>query len=151
MPKLKPMQIIFIFLTLILLVAAIFLLGGKTKKSFVEFPGHNLKIDVELAQTIAQQARGLMFREALAENAGMLFVFSSESPKTFWMKNTKIPLDLIFISADKKVVEIKESFEPCHEASCLSYRSLAAAKYVLEVNAGFVQKNDIQIGDALNF
>jgi hypothetical protein len=92
-----------------------------------------------------------MYRESLAENAGMLFIFSSESPKTFWMKNTKIPLDLIFISADKKVAEIKENFEPCREANCPFYRSQAAARYVLEVNAGFVQKNDIQINDALSF
>lgn len=151
MSKLKPMQIISIILTLILLVAAAFLLTGKTKKSSVEFPSRNLKVDVELAQNVAQQAKGLMFRESLAENAGMLFIFSSENPKTFWMKNTKIPLDLIFISADKKVAEIKENFEPCREGSCPSYRSVAAAKYVLEVNAGFVQKNGIQIGDALNF
>jgi hypothetical protein len=151
MSKLKPMQIIFIFLTLILLAVAVFFLGGKTKKSLVEFPSHNLKIEVELAQTIVQQAKGLMYRESLAENAGMLFIFSGENPKTFWMKNTKIPLDLIFISADKKVAEIKENFEPCREASCPAYQSQAAVKYVLEVNAGFVSKNNIQINDALNF
>ena len=145
------MQIIFIISSVALLAAAFFVFNGKTKKSFVEFPSHNLKVEVELAQTVVQQARGLMFREFLAENSGMLFIFSGESPRTFWMKNTKIPLDLIFISSDKKIVEIKESFEPCVEEKCPTYQSRAAAKYVLEVNAGFSAKNNIQIGDPLIF
>jgi len=145
------MQIIFIILAVALLALGIFVFGGKNKKSFVEFPSHNLKVEVELAENLVAQARGLMFRKSLAPESGMLFVFPDELRRTFWMKNTKIPLDLLFISADKKIVEIKENFEPCQENKCPIYRSQLAAQYVLEVNAGFSAKNNIQIGDPLIF
>jgi len=151
MSRLKPMQIIFIILAVALVALGIFVFGGKNKKSFVEFPSRNLKVEVELAENIVAQAKGLMFRKSLAPNSGMLFVFSDELQRTFWMKNTKIPLDLLFISTDKKIVEIKENFEPCQENSCPTYRSQLSAKYVLEVNAGFVKNNNIQPGEIVNF
>jgi len=90
---------------------------------------------VEVADDNASRQRGLMFRENLAENSGMIFVFEHSAPHSFWMKNTLIPLDIVWISADKKVVDI-QTLEPCQADPCPSYRPQADALYVLEVGAG---------------
>lgn len=123
----------------------------KAKITPVSFPQHNLNIQAEIAKNPYQLTKGLMFRKSLDENKGMLFIFPSESYQSFWMKNTKIPLDIIFISKDKKIVDIKENFLPCQQTFCPSYKSSSPAKYVLEVNADFVQKNKILIGEEVSF
>ena len=145
------MQIIYILSFLAFIILGIFYFQQKPKQGNFSFPSHNLNIEVELAQSIAQQAKGLMNRKKLDENAGMLFVFTDEAKRTFWMKNTYIPLDLIFISKDKKIAEIKENFEPCQEDNCSTYKSENLAQYTLEVNAGFVEKNQIKIGEDVVF
>ena len=91
--------------------------------------------------------RGLMERESLAEDRGMIFIFSDEKIRSFWMKNTLIPLDLIFMAADGRVVDIKKDFLPCQSDPCETYSSAGPAKYVLEINAGQVDKNNIKPGD----
>ena len=123
----------------------------KTKITPVSFPQHNLNIQAEIAKNPYQLAKGLMFRKSLNENNGMLFIFNDEKNRTFWMKNTKIPLDIIFISKDKKIVDIKENFLPCSNISCPSYTSTQSAKYILEINAGLVEKNKIQIDEDISF
>jgi len=147
----KPMQIISIIAVIAFVVLGSIYFNQKPKQGSLSFPQHNLDLQIERAEALAQQAKGLMYRESLDENSGMLFIFTSEAKRTFWMKNTLIPLDLIFINGDKKIVEIKENFEPCREDNCPSYASAAKAQYVLEVNAGFVQKNQIQIGEEVVF
>ena len=87
-----------------------------------------------------------MFREKLNENDGMLFVFDDESYLAFWMKNTLIPLDIIFIDENYGIVDIKNAV-PCKEDPCALYKSLKPAKYVLEVNTNFTAKNKIKVGD----
>lgn len=145
----KIMIILAIVLIILLIVGIYFVL--KKERSEVWFKNQNLKVEVEVAETLWEQARGLMGRQSLAEDEGMLFVFSDEAPRSFWMKNTYIPLDLIFISQEKKIVEIKRNFEPCQESNCPVYRSQASAKYVLEVNGGFCEKHQIEVGDELDF
>lgn len=147
----KPMQIISILAFLTFVVLGIIYFNQKPKQGDLSFPQHNLNLKIERAESLAHQAKGLMNREKLDENSGMLFVFSNETKRIFWMKNTYIPLDLIFISKDKKIVEIKEDLEPCRVDNCPSYTSETKAQYVLEVNAGFVQKNQIQIGEEVVF
>lgn len=90
---------------------------------------------LELAITPEQKQQGLMFRESLPKDAGMLFVFNDTEPRGFWMKNTKIPLDMIYLDENLTVVEIKKNIRPCLEDPCAVYKS-KPAKYVLEVNAG---------------
>ena len=119
-----------------------------TSGSHVQFP-NGVIVSVELAITPEEKTTGLMYREYLAENAGMLFISRDERLQTFWMKNTLIPLDIIFLSSDEKIVEIKPDFEPCETVSCPSYTSKVPAMYVLEVNAGFVEENGLKIGDKL--
>jgi hypothetical protein len=79
----------------------------------------------------------------------MLFVFPAEATQSFWMKNTKIPLDIIFVSAAGKIVDIKNNFLPCLVSDCPSYTSAVPAQYVLEINGGLAQKRGIKIGDLL--
>jgi len=114
-------------------------------------PAHSMqigatKVNLELAITPAEQAKGLMHREYLAEDRGMLFIFEYEQMQSFWMKNTLIPLDMIFIDSDDKIVDIMTA-EPCEKEPCKSYTPKAEAKYVLEVNAGFAEKHNIEIGE----
>jgi uncharacterized protein len=89
---------------------------------------------VETAITKEEQITGLMHRTELADHKGMLFIYPEPKLQTFWMKNTKIPLDIIFIDSEKKIVNI-ETATPCKTNNCPTYKSLKAAKYVLEINA----------------
>lgn len=90
---------------------------------------------VEVADSPDEHARGLMYRDSMPSGRGMLFVFQDEQPRAFWMKNTKISLDMIFIASNGTVVEVKRGVPPCVEDSCVAYRS-PPAKFVLEVNSG---------------
>jgi YVTN family beta-propeller protein len=104
---------------------------------------------VEVPDDREEFARGLMFRSHLPWNAGMLFAFYEEEPRRFWMKNTLIPLDMIFVDSSSKIIDIKENVPPCKQEECPTYPSREPAQYVLEVNAGFVQEKGIRIGDEL--
>ena len=110
-----------------------------------------IPVYVDVANDPEEQSRGLMFRKSMEWNNGMLFVFEDVKYLSFWMKNTYIPLDMIFVDKDLRIVDIKEDVQPCplQEDICPSYPSKQPAKYVLEVNAGFVQQNGIRVGDIL--
>jgi YVTN family beta-propeller protein len=107
------------------------------------------RVFVEVPDDSEESMRGLMFRIHLPWNAGMLFPYSNEEPRTFWMKNTLIPLDMIFVDSSSKIVEIKENVPPCEQEECPTYTSVEPAQYVLEVNAGFVQEKGVKVGDRL--
>jgi hypothetical protein len=115
----------------------------------VEINGHVIR--AEIADSPKEQALGLMFRKSLPENSGMLFLFEQDAKHSFWMKNTKIPLDIIWINSRKEIVHIEHSVPPCPESPCLSYRPLANARYVLETNGGWTIKNGVKTGDTVNF
>ncbi|MBI4146975.1 DUF192 domain-containing protein [Candidatus Woesearchaeota archaeon] len=100
--------------------------------------------DVELARTADEKAKGLMFRESLHDYQGMLFVFDGEQQRSFWMKNTLISLDMIFISENGTVVDVQTAV-PCKSDPCRLYVS-PPARYVLEVNAGLAGKNSVGVG-----
>lgn len=93
----------------------------------------NQSFEVEIAQTQSQRQRGLMFREELKPNTGMFFVFETENIYPFWMKNTLIPLDIIWFDKNGIIVDI-QSMEPCTETICKSYIPKKKSQYVLEVN-----------------
>ena len=101
---------------------------------------------VEVADSAEEWQRGLMFRDSLPEGTGMLFVFPDEAPRSFWMKNTRMPLDIIFISANMTVVDV-QTMEPCAADPCASYKSAAPAKYALEASKGFANRKGIKAGD----
>lgn len=102
---------------------------------------------VELAQTLEERTNGLMFRKSLEKNQGMLFVFGNEGNYPFWMENTLISLDIIWINKDKKVVFINENSQPCRSKNCPLIIPGVKARYVLEVNAGVSQKIGLKTGE----
>lgn len=109
-------------------------------------PQEEIMVTVEVARTPLELKKGLMFRSHMEEDRGMLFVFGAERLQLLWMKNTFIPLDILFISTDFKIVSMVTHVPPCKREPCPVYRSQKPAIYMLEVNAGFVDKHQIQEG-----
>lgn len=102
---------------------------------------------IELAKTAAEKEKGLMFKNQLDEGKGMLFIFDKEEIYPFWMKNTFIPLDIIWISKEKKVVFINKNSQPCGDIDCPLINPQVAAQYVLEINAGVSDEIGLKPGD----
>lgn len=115
-----------------------------TKKVIINEKSFN----VEIADNQIERAQGLMFRKELEENSGMLFLFESSGKHSFWMKNTLIPLDMIWIDENLEIVFIFENAQPCEE-TCDSITPDKNAKYVLEINSGLVEKYNFKIGDEI--
>ncbi len=106
------------------------------------------EIDIEVADDDQKRARGLMYRKAIPENGGMLFIHEYESIQSFWMKNTFIALDMIFVNSDNEIVTIHHNTSPMKD---WSYTSTEPALYVVEVNAGYCHLNDITKRDKIEF
>jgi len=105
----------------------------------------------ELVEDKEERERGLMFKKNLDLDKGMLFIFEEEGEYPFWMKNTLIPLDIIWINENKEVVFISENTQPCEEENyCFSVNPNKKAKYVLEINAGLAEEIGLEIGDKMN-
>ena len=101
----------------------------------------------ESASTSVERSVGLMFRTSLDEDKAMLFEFESTGPYSFSMKNTKIPLDIIWISETLEIVDIQKDAQPCIKAACPSYNPDFPALYVLEINSNLTDKYGINVGD----
>jgi uncharacterized protein len=108
-------------------------------------------VQAEFSDTPQKRARGLMFREQLAPDAGMLFRFEDAGEWSFWMKNTKIALDILWIGPDKRIVYIEENVPPCRQDPCPEYKPSAEALYVLELPAGSVKREKLAKGMKLSF
>ena len=145
-------QILFWIFVVAIAIVLWNLLGSLPQNEIlIYFSKQELRIYAEVADSDTEREKGLMERSFLEQDRGMFFIFDVEAPQSFWMKNTKIPLDIIFISGEKKVVDIKEGFQPCRSDICEIYTSRVPAKYALEINAGLSQKHGVLIGDMLNF
>jgi uncharacterized membrane protein (UPF0127 family) len=107
------------------------------------------RFTVELAETLDKQALGLMFRDGMADDHGMLFLFPSESRRSFWMKNTRIPLDILYFDGQLRFVSVAGAAQPCRTPTCPSYPSSGPAQYVLELNAGKAAELGVSPGDVL--
>jgi uncharacterized protein len=107
--------------------------------------GKEVRVRVEIADDSAERARGLMYRTALGENRGMLFVYDSEMRLSFWMKNTLIPLSIAFMDAKGRIVDIQD-MKPLDDDPP-SYVSAEPAQYALEVNRGFFEERGVKVGD----
>ena len=118
------------------------------EKIDVSIYNKNITFKVEVAKTVEERRNGLMYRKKLYNNEGMLFIFPREKIIQLWMKNTYIPLDVIFISKNKVIVDIKKNMEKLSETIV---KSKVKSKYALEFNAGLINKLDIEIGDKVLF
>ena len=148
----KLFVIIFVNLSLVLLL----LFNPFAKKETVKVKLGQGVLNLEISDTLEKRTKGLMFRNTMGGNNGMFFVFDYADYQAFWMKNTLLPLDIIWLDADAKVLGVKKNAIPCKELdrtqeNCPLYRSYERAKYVLEVNAGWFDKNNIEIKDSLTF
>ncbi len=104
-------------------------------------------IEIELAITPQEITKGLMHRTELCESCGMLFIFKNDGIHRFWMKNTLIPLDIIWMDANSKIIYIQKEANPCNTPACPTYGPETNSRYVLEVNGGYTEKHKINIGD----
>ena len=111
--------------------------------ALIDGAGNRTELTVELARTVAERSRGLMFREEMAEDRGMLFAFGGETRAGFWMKDTKIPLSVAFIASDGLVLETQD-MEPL---STGLHRPAEAYSYALEVNQGWFGRHRLGAGD----
>ncbi|HET7479874.1 MAG TPA: DUF192 domain-containing protein [Rubrobacteraceae bacterium] len=106
--------------------------------------GEKVKIRVEIADTPAEQEKGLMFRKSLGKDRGMLFVFPDEQVRSFWMKNTLIPLSIAYIDSDGRIIDLQEmkalDDQPPH------YVSAGPARYALEANKGYFEEHGVKVG-----
>lgn len=138
------------FLRLTLPLLMLLLSGCANAGSWVELAGQRYK--VEIADDDAERARGLMFRDELATGTGMIFLHDREEPQAYWMKNTRIPLDILYFDNARKLVSQQRDVPPCSAGNaCPSYPSNAPARYVLELNAGEAAKLKLQDGAELTF
>ncbi len=109
--------------------------------------GQDVCLRVEVADTDAERQKGLMFRRSLPADRGMLFIFPQEDTWGFWMKNTNVPLDIIWMDSSGRVVGIAHNVQPSHLDQPPVFKNDRPAKYVLEANAGFADGNKIAVGD----
>ncbi|WP_199101014.1 DUF192 domain-containing protein [Dyella sp. ASV21] len=113
----------------------------------VQLHGH--RFTTEFATNDASRARGLMMRTELAADHSMLFVFGDDDQRWFWMKNTLIPLDILYFDSGRKLVSVQASVPPCKADPCPSYPSDLPARYVLELPAGTAARIGAMVGDEL--
>ena len=106
------------------------------------------KIDIEVAKSEYDIQTGLMYRNSMKENQGMLFVFPEITERSFYMKNTRIPLDLVFLDHNKTIVSFQENAKPLDKTSLPSN---AMAQFVLEINAGLSEKWQLEVGDKMDY
>lgn len=125
-------------------------IAASTPRVEIIAPGGRVRasVAVEVSDKEGEREFGLMYRERLEENAGMLFVFTAPSHQTFWMKHTEIPLDMIFADPSARIIGIVQNAAPESE-KMLSVDG--ESQYVLEVNGGFCKRHGIAAGDQLRF
>src|SRR4026209_1381366 len=138
--------VLFFLITLMMLSAAS--CEAQPKVTILTKSGREAAFQVEVADTPAKRTMGLQYRKELGSDRGMIFLFPAESPQTFWMKNTPIPLDMIFIDHERKIVGIIEQTVPFS----LDTRSVGVpSQFVLEINGGLAKRHGIQTGDRVRF
>ena len=159
-------RLIALFLFLVLVFGAIVYFGKEEKErrifgseappfrhdgwlAFVNAEGDTLRtIALEMTRNERERTRGLMHRTSMPDTTGMLFTFPNQAPRSFWMKNTHISLDIIYVDRDFRIVSISPNTVPRSEKSI---PSAGPATYVVEVNAGFCVRNNIKAGDKIRF
>lgn len=151
-------NLIIVILSIILIGAIVFLIISQIVKSekknlTVITASNRYSLSVEFARTFEEQQTGLMNRKSMPQDAGMLFIFSVSKVQSFWMKDTYIPLDIIFLDENKTVVNVAENAQPCVDQgnNCPVYLSSAPSLYVLEVNSGWTKAHNVNTKTTIEF
>lgn len=147
-----PPPLRFSRLTRLTMACAILLLAGcaSAERSWVELGGHRYKVEIAAAEP--ERERGLMFRDSMAADHGMLFIHERQEPQAYWMKNTRIPLDILYFDNARRLVSQQRDVPPCTLGdACPPYPSDAPARYVLELNAGQAAQLNLQDGAEIKF
>ena len=162
-----PLKTLKVFFSLTLLLISCFILGEaafslalnnsnsggssiEEVKSTSVVKVNNMTLDVILATTPSDQSKGLAIKESMNESEGMLFVFKNPQKHSFWMKDMKFPIDIIWADSEGKIVHIEKNLQPCiFLLPCTSYSPLNDSLYVLEVVSNFTNKYDVKIGDQI--
>lgn len=148
----KLSTIVTILVVLILIIISVLYLAVHTKDGnysrvdFIHPGGTSDTVYVEVADNLQAQEKGLMYRTSMDHDKGMLFVFDHESRQSFWMKNTLLPLDMVFVAGDLTIIDINNNATPNNEEV---FTSCGACKYVVEVNGGYCKEQNITIGDKI--
>ena len=108
-------------------------------------------LTVEVMANNEDRAMGVMFRESLPEDRGLLFVFEQPSRYSFWMKNCRFPIDMVWLDAEQKVVHVTERAAPCKKDPCPMYTPMRPALYVVEINAGQAKAEKAAVGAKVEF
>jgi len=125
--------------------------SAETEEFIQLFLPDGTPITAELAVTDYERQRGLMYRKSIEEDQGMLFVFAGESFHSFWMKNMNFSIDILWLDEEKRIVHIEERVPPCSSWDCPSYAPDLPAQYVLELQAGMVERHCIQKQQRVDF
>lgn len=144
--KVKAHKVTFWAFFVLFIFSGIFLLAPKSKK--ICFGNSCFVVDV--ADTSTERAKGLMYVQEMREDRGMFFVFEESGKHSFWMKNTYIPLDIVWIDENGKVVYIKEGAQPCETEVCDLFTPDKEAKYALEINSGKAKEVGLKVGESVN-
>lgn len=152
MKDFDPYILVSLVFIILIVILAIYLFSAKAERRKITLTnekGTQVAVDAEVADSSATQMKGLMGKSSLGEDEGMLFVFNHDDMHSFWMLNTTIPLEAIHFASNGTVVDII-SMQPCgfNVTSCKIYTPKAPSRFVLEVNAGFAEKNGISIGNS---
>lgn len=150
----KPKNLKLIYTSLVAGIIVIFLMVGvffatTSQNESRTLRVNNTEINIEIATTSQEKERGLCCRDFLPENSGMLFMYDRPAQYRFWMKDTRIPLDMYWIDSKKKIIHIEAEVKP--ESYPKMFGPDAPAQYILETNAGFAQKHNISVGDSVSF
>jgi len=146
--KSNKIKLIFVLIIMVLITLLFFIpLTDNNEKACFE---DGFCVNVEIKDTPEERTLGLMFRESLDEKEGMLFIFEQPAEYSFWMKNMKIPIDIIFLNENKEIVTIHSSVPPCVSESCELYHPSGPALYVVEVKAGFSERHGLKEGDKVD-
>ncbi len=135
----------------LLILVTVFNAGCQKKSSASQVCFQSQCFDVEVVSSGPAKQRGLQFRESLAPNAGMLFLFGEEKKHAFWMKDTLIPLDMIWMNYNHEIVYALSNVQPCKNDPCPVYTPDNDALYVLEINAGLIDKIGLHNGERAEF
>jgi uncharacterized membrane protein (UPF0127 family) len=142
--KKKRLPFLAFFLPLLLFVVTT-ASSQVSDKNFIDLKIKDKKIKVEVVRTEQEKAKGLMFRENLEKDEGMIFVYGREDYLSFWMKNTRIPLSIAFLDKNGKIVDIQDMIP----FSLQTHVSAFPARYALEVNQGWFKRNGISVGQGI--